>query len=127
MTRLESLIRYADGDSRRALNCLETAAVLALESGKDRTLRARRCITADIIAEAGQYRTLRYDTSGEEHYNQISALHKSLRDSDPDGAVYWLSRMLEAARGPAVYCPSACTLRLGGHRQCRPAEPCMLR
>jgi len=53
-----------------------------------------------MIAEAGQYRTLRYDTGGEEHYNQISALHKSLRDSDPDGAIYWLIRMLEAGEDP---------------------------
>lgn len=96
---LESLIRYADGDSRRALNCLETAAVLLVESNK-KDPHGQTVLTADIIAEAGQYRTLRYDTSGEEHYNQISALHKSLRDSDPDGAIYWVSRMLEAGEDP---------------------------
>ena len=48
------------------------------------------------VEEAGQHKNLRYDSAGEEHYNQISALHKSLRDSDPDGALYWLSRMLTA-------------------------------
>ena len=96
---LDSLVQYADGDSRRALNCLETAAVLTLEgageSGEDKAL-----ITPEFIREAGQYRSLRYDTGGEEHYNQISALHKSLRDSDPDGAIYWLCRMLEAGEDP---------------------------
>ena len=95
---IDSLIQYADGDSRRALNCLETAATLALEQteGTDSPVT----ITQELIREAGQNRTLRYDTDGEEHYNQISALHKSLRDSDPDGALYWLSRMLEAGEDP---------------------------
>jgi putative ATPase len=96
---LAALIRAADGDSRRALNFLETAALLTLEAsqpGQDGT----RIITGDIVAEAGQYKSLRYDPDGEEHYNQISALHKSLRDSDPDGAIYWLSRMLVAGEDP---------------------------
>ena len=96
---IDALVRYADGDSRRALNCLETAATLALESNKNEN-REKPVITAEIIYEAGQYRSLRYDTAGEEHYNQISALHKSLRDSDPDGALYWLSRMLAAGEDP---------------------------
>ncbi len=96
---IDSLIQYADGDSRRALNCLETAAILALEGDKD-DKGEKVLITPDLIREAGQYRNLRYDTGGEEHYNQISALHKSLRDSDPDGALYWLSRMLEAGEDP---------------------------
>ncbi|MDW7773144.1 MAG: replication-associated recombination protein A [Desulfobulbaceae bacterium] len=95
---LEALVRYADGDSRRALNCLETAAFLALEGDQGKTPGA--VITPEIICEAGQYRGLRYDAQGEEHYNQISALHKSLRDSDPDGALYWLGRMLEAGEDP---------------------------
>lgn len=94
---LEALIQYADGDSRRALNCLETAATLALEQKDSDT---QTTITHELICEAGQYRSLRYDSTGEEHYNQISALHKSLRDSDPDGALYWLSRMLEAGEDP---------------------------
>ena len=96
---LASLIRAADGDSRRALNFLETAALLTLESGQPGE-NGGKIITAAIVAEAGQYKALRYDSTGEEHYNQISALHKSLRDSDPDGAIYWLARMLEAGEDP---------------------------
>ncbi len=96
---IDALVRYADGDSRRALNCLETAATLAVESDINKN-RKKPVISAETIYEAGQYRSLRYDTTGEEHYNQISALHKSLRDSDPDGAMYWLSRMLEAGEDP---------------------------
>lgn len=96
---LEALIRHADGDSRRGLNCLETAAILAVESSRTGK-KEHLSISAELVAEASQQRTLRYDAMGEEHYNQISALHKSMRDSDPDGAVYWLSRMLEAGEDP---------------------------
>lgn len=95
---MELLIQHADGDSRRALNCLETAASMAYS--QQSTPKGRIIIAPETIIEAGQYRSLRYDTNGEEHYNQISALHKSLRDSDPDGALYWLSRMLEAGEDP---------------------------
>ncbi len=95
---LDALVRFADGDSRRALNCLETAATLIQETDKEE--KKTTVITADIIREAGQYRSLRYDTGGEEHYNLISALHKSLRDSDPDGAAYWLYRMLDSGEDP---------------------------
>lgn len=95
---MEALIRHADGDSRRALNCLETAATLALEGGKDAA--GPSVITAGIIREAGQHRGLRYDADGEEHYNLISAMHKSLRDSDPDGALYWTCRMLVSGEDP---------------------------
>ncbi|HHO48735.1 MAG TPA: replication-associated recombination protein A [Desulfobacteraceae bacterium] len=96
---LDALVRHADGDSRRGLNCLETAAVLAAEASRTSNNDQPR-ITAELVAEAAQHRPLRYDAGGEEHYNQISALHKSLRDSDPDGAVYWLARMLEAGEDP---------------------------
>jgi len=96
---VNALIRFADGDSRRALNCLETAATLALESDKGQG-DTGPVLTADIIHEAGQHRALRYDAGGEEHYNLISALHKSLRDSDPDGAAYWLCRMLDSGEDP---------------------------
>ena len=95
---LASLVRAADGDSRRALNLLETAALLTSEAAQSGP--GRKTITPEIVAEAGQQRTLRYDSGGEEHYNQISALHKSLRDSDPDGAIYWLVRMLQAGEDP---------------------------
>ena len=85
-----------DGDCRRALNCLETAAALAMKSGTE----APFMISEALVREAMQQRTLRYDQAGEEHYNLISALHKSLRDSDPDGACYWLGRMLAAGEDP---------------------------
>ncbi len=85
-----------DGDCRRCLNCLETAAILATRSREQKQGR----ITQEHIQEAMQERTLQYDQAGEEHYNLISALHKSLRDSDPDGACYWLARMLTAGEDP---------------------------
>ena len=83
---LRWIARAADGDARRALNLLEAAAALA----------GARAIDADLLAEALQRKTLLYDKSGEEHYNLISALHKSVRNSDQDAALYWLVRMLEA-------------------------------
>lgn len=92
---LESLIALSDGDARRGLNILEIATNLAVQ-GNEQDQR----ISADLIEEAAQQKTLRYDKAGEEHYNLISALHKSLRDSDPDGALYWLYRMLESGEDP---------------------------
>jgi len=80
----------ANGDARVALNVLEVAVALTPAGGGPRR------VTEASIREAAQRRTLLYDKSGEEHYNLISALHKSLRDSDPDAALYWLTRMLEA-------------------------------
>ncbi|MFQ5747546.1 MAG: replication-associated recombination protein A [Gemmatimonadota bacterium] len=88
---LGRLSRQADGDARRALNALELAAELA--AGRDR-------ITEEDVEAALQRRFARYDKSGEEHYNLISALHKAVRGSDPDGALYWLARMLEAGEDP---------------------------
>jgi putative ATPase len=87
---LAAIARIANGDARGALNILEVAVALARETGGGRR------ITETTITEAAQRRTLLYDKAGEEHYNLISALHKSLRDSDPDAALYWLTRMLEA-------------------------------
>jgi putative ATPase len=86
---LRLIARLANGDARAALNVLEVA--VGLTPAGD-----RRRVTAASVREAAQKRTLLYDKSGEEHYNLISALHKSLRDSDPDAALYWLTRMLEA-------------------------------
>ena len=80
---------------------------------------ARRQVTEDSIREAAQRRTLLYDKSGEEHYNLISALHKSLRDSDPDASLYWLTRMLEAGRTGSTS-PAASCASLRGRRQRRP-------
>jgi len=87
---LVAIATVANGDARVALNVLELAVSLTQPSG------GRRHLTEASIREAAQRRTLLYDKSGEEHYNVISALHKSLRDSDPDAALYWLTRMLEA-------------------------------
>ena len=85
---------YANGDARVALNLLELSAAAApIANG------ARR-IDAQLIEQTIQRRTLLYDKSGDEHYNLISALHKSMRNSDPDGAVYWLARMVEAGEDP---------------------------
>lgn len=90
---LDHLCNVADGDARRGLNHLEAAA-FSIENEQLKT------ITLAIAEEAGQRNSLRYDKDGEEHYNLISALHKSLRDSDPDGALYWLARMLVAGEDP---------------------------
>jgi len=87
---LAAIAKYANGDARVALNVLEMAAGMA--NG--------RTLDAALIAELAQSRALLYDKSGEEHYNLISALHKSMRNSDPDAAVYWLARMLEAGEDP---------------------------
>jgi putative ATPase len=89
-----ALARYANGDARVALNLLDTAAgTLAAGAGERR-------ITLPLIAELTQNRALLYDKTGEEHYNLISALHKSMRNSDADASVYWLARMLEAGEDP---------------------------
>jgi len=88
---LRLIAAYSSGDCRNALNTLEVAAQLATESGT---------LGKDQAAEAVQQRVLIYDKSGEEHYNLISALHKSVRNSDPDAALYWLARMFEAGEDP---------------------------
>ena len=89
---LRKIAAYSSGDARSAYNALEVAATLAREQAKDGTPR----ITDAIVTDALQKRVLRYDKAGEEHYNLISALHKSVRNSDADAALYWLARMLEA-------------------------------
>jgi len=94
----ESLLReialQANGDARAAYNVLEAAALgTKPESG-------RRVLTRAAVEKVLQRRVLLYDKAGEEHYNLISALHKSVRNSDPDAALYWLGRMLEAGEDP---------------------------
>src|SRR5207237_2068203 len=91
---LSSIARVANGDARVALNVLEVAVALTPAGGGPRR------VTEASIREAAQQRALLYDKSGEAHYNLISALHKSLRDSDPDAALYWLARMLESGEDP---------------------------
>ncbi len=90
-----AIVSLADGDARSALNSLEAAAALA-SSGAAAPVR----ITGSHVRQAVQKKALRYDKAGEEHYNLISALHKSLRGSDPDAALYWLARMLAAGEDP---------------------------
>ena len=86
---LGKIAAYSSGDARSAYNALEVAATLATEQKTPR-------ITDAIVTDALQKRVLMYDKAGEEHYNLISALHKSVRNSDADAALYWLARMLEA-------------------------------
>ena len=90
---LNSIASYSNGDARYALNALETAAYL-LEGRGERTL------TRESVAEALQQRTLLYDKGGEQHFDLISALHKSVRNSDADASIYWLRRMLAAGEDP---------------------------
>lgn len=85
---IEDIASLSNGDARTALNVLEYSSFL------------NKKITSEVIKEAFQKSYLRYDKDGEEHYNIISALHKSMRGSDPDAALYWLARMLEAGEDP---------------------------
>jgi putative ATPase len=85
---LQTIATFANGDARVALNTLELAAAMS------------PTIDATLIQQVLEKRTLLYDKAGEEHYNLISALHKSMRNSDPDASVYWLARMLEAGEDP---------------------------
>jgi putative ATPase len=89
---LELVAGYSSGDCRNAYNTLEVAAQLASEATKH--------IDKALATEAIQQRVLMYDKSGEEHYNLISALHKSVRNSDPDAALYWLARMFASGEDP---------------------------
>ena len=90
---LEVLIRMSDGDARTALNLLEIASDIAISAGK-------KDISPQELEGALQRKVLLYDKKWDEHYNLISALHKSLRNSDPDAGLYWLARMLEAGEDP---------------------------
>ena len=100
---LQKIAAYSSGDARSAYNVLEVATSLAqsVDKGYDASQTTHlRTITDEMVQEAVQKRVLLYDKAGEEHYNLISALHKSVRNSDPDGALYWLARMLEAGEDP---------------------------
>ncbi|MBR2812006.1 MAG: replication-associated recombination protein A, partial [Solobacterium sp.] len=88
------IAQYANGDARNALNTLE----LCVLSGQKEIMHS--IVTKDILTQCLSSKTLMYDKNGEEHYNLISALHKSMRNSDPDAAVYWLARMLEGGEDP---------------------------
>ena len=91
---LETIASFANGDARSALSTLEMAVLNGTVEG-DRTI-----VTQETVEQCTSRKSLLYDKTGEEHYNLISALHKSMRNSDPDAAVYWLARMLEAGEDP---------------------------
>jgi putative ATPase len=93
---LRHLVQIADGDARTALNGLDLAVSLTIANANGQPVK----ITLEDITRALQKKAILYDKSGEEHYNIISALHKSLRGSDPDAALYWLSRMLSGGDDP---------------------------
>jgi len=88
---LQQIAAYSSGDARAAYNVLEVAAATAAEGSE---------ITPEVVKDTLQKRVLLYDKSGEEHYNLISALHKSVRNSDVDASLYWLGRMLESGEDP---------------------------
>lgn len=91
---LRMIAQFANGDARTALNTLEMAVLNGEISAEETT------VTAEVLEQCISRKSLLYDKNGEEHYNLISALHKSMRNSDPDAALYWLARMLEAGEDP---------------------------
>ncbi len=91
---LELIAKFANGDARSALSTLEMVVLNGDLDGETVT------VTREILEQCTAKKSLLYDKDGEEHYNLISALHKSMRNSDPDAAVYWLARMLEAGEDP---------------------------
>ncbi len=92
---MAALVSFSDGDARKALNIIEIASVLVNKKKGSKGL-----ITLRDVEKASQQKMLRYDRAGEEHYNIISAIHKSMRGSDPDAALYWYCRMLEGGEDP---------------------------
>ena len=97
---LAAIARHANGDARVALNLLELGAGAALARAAEAGDQGRPRLDLALAGEAMQRRTLVHDKDGEGHFNLISALHKSMRNSDPDAAVYWLARMVEAGEDP---------------------------
>ena len=93
---IKAMARFANGDARAALNLLEFAATSAPADPETGV----RHLDVPQLEHSIHRRALLYDKTGEEHYNLISALHKSMRNSDPDAAVYWIARMLEAGEDP---------------------------
>ena len=91
---LRMIAQFANGDARTALNTLEMAVLNGEISAEETT------VTPEVLEQCTSRKSLLYDKNGEEHYNLISAFHKSMRNSDPDAALYWLARMLEAGEDP---------------------------
>lgn len=94
-SHLSAIARFANGDARTALNILE----MAVFNGRINE-NAVLCVDGEVLSQCMNRRSLLYDKNGEEHYNMISALHKSMRNSDPDAAVYWMCRMLDGGEDP---------------------------
>ncbi len=92
---LDYLIRMSKGDARVALNALEIAVLTTPSDAK-----GKRRVSLDVIEDALQRRAMLYDKAGDQHYDAISALHKSMRGSDPDASLYWLAKMLELGEDP---------------------------
>jgi putative ATPase len=90
---MDQMVQQSGGDARRALNLLEFCAETVEKSGD-------KNISAELVTEAAQKKALLYDKAGEEHFNLISALHKSIRASDVDASLYWLTRMLDSGEDP---------------------------
>ncbi len=97
---LRQIAVFANGDARAAYNTLEVAVAAAPREGEGEGEARRAVVTEAILEDTLQRKMLLYDKAGEEHYNLISALHKSVRNSDPDATLYWLGRMLEAGEDP---------------------------
>jgi putative ATPase len=93
---LQTIARYSNGDARAALNLLD----LSTSAAQPAPGAATKQVALQLVQQVVQRRALLYDKSGEEHYNIMSALHKSMRNSDPDASIYWLARMLEAGEDP---------------------------
>ena len=93
--QLKEIAVFANGDARTALNTLEMAVING-EIGNDGSIT----VTSQVLEQCINKKSLLYDKTGEEHYNIISALHKSMRNSDPDAAIYWMLRMLEGGENP---------------------------
>jgi putative ATPase len=97
---LAAIARHANGDARVALNLLELGAAAAVARTAESSDTGPARLDLELASETMQRRALVYDKDGEEHFNLMSALHKSMRNSDPDAAVYWLARMVEAGEDP---------------------------
>ncbi|MCI9540818.1 MAG: replication-associated recombination protein A [Lachnospiraceae bacterium] len=93
--QVSAIARFSNGDARTALNTLEMAVF-----NSEMNEKAVLCVTKEVLAQCMNRRSLLYDKNGEEHYNLISALHKSMRNSDPNAAVYWMYRMLDGGEDP---------------------------
>ncbi len=120
---LGALAELSEGDARQALGLLDTVTAVVQEQRRRGDAPAERAVDVDQLDQLIQHRAVRYDRDGEEHFNLISALHKSLRNSDAQAGVYWLGRMLEGGEDPALHRTQAGALRQRGRGPGRSAGP----